>query len=97
MNLGPYAYVTLMMQPGEPTHLDVTFYASDLRVRSSVINERRPYLSITSPDAKVAVSTTGGGPVTDADLATAREIFNAAAQYLADCERFHAEHDHTAA
>ncbi len=37
------------------------------------------------------ISTTGAGPVTDADLATAREIFTAAARYLADCEQLHAE------
>ncbi|MEU6713752.1 hypothetical protein ABZ897_19930 [Nonomuraea sp. NPDC046802] len=97
MNDGPYTYITLSMQPDEPTHVDVSFYTSGLQARSSVINERRPSLSIISRDAKVAVSTTGGGPVTNADLAIAREIFTAAAQYLADCERLHAEHDQTAA
>lgn len=91
MNPVPYTYITLSMQPDEPTQLNVTLYSSHLQARSSVINEHRPYLSITSRDAKVAVSTTGGGPVTDADLATAREIFTAAAQYLADCERLHAD------
>ncbi|MFF4623675.1 hypothetical protein [Nonomuraea jabiensis] len=35
----------------------------------------------------MTVSTSG--PVTDNDLTVAREIFNAAARYLADCERLH--------
>ncbi|MBE3012292.1 hypothetical protein IL992_24315 [Microbispora sp. NEAU-D428] len=40
----------------------------------------------------MTVSTTGAGPVSAEDLDIAREIFNAAARYLADCERLHAEH-----
>ncbi|WP_405142807.1 hypothetical protein OG589_35995 [Sphaerisporangium sp. NBC_01403] len=36
-------------------------------------------------------TTTGGGPVTEQDVTLARAIFNAAALYLADCERLRAE------
>ncbi|MBE1589178.1 hypothetical protein ACFPOI_35280 [Nonomuraea angiospora] len=91
MSLGPYTYVTLSIAHPQSPRLNVSFHTSDLRVRSSVIDERRPYLAFTTSEADVSVSTTGGGPVTDADLTLAREIYNAAAHYLADCERLHGQ------
>ena len=51
----------------------------------------RPYLAFSTPEADISVSTTGGGPITDADLTLAGEIYSAAAHYLADCERLHTE------
>ncbi|MFI7152596.1 hypothetical protein ACIBO2_47405 [Nonomuraea sp. NPDC050022] len=71
--------------------LIVSFHTSEVQVAARVIDERRPYLAFSTSEADVSVSTTGGGPVTDADLALAREIYSAAARYLADCERLHAE------
>ncbi|MER6943878.1 hypothetical protein ABT294_07635 [Nonomuraea sp. NPDC000554] len=89
-NLGPYTYVTLSMGPDEAPHLGVSFYTPRLRVSSGLLfSNPRPFLEFTSQEAHVRISTTGAGAVTDADLATAREIFNAAARYLADCERLH--------
>ncbi|MEV1248573.1 hypothetical protein [Nonomuraea sp. NPDC049750] len=75
--------------------LIVSFHTSEVRVAARVIDERRPYLAFSTSEADVSVSTTGGGPVTDADLALAREIYSAAARYLADCERLHAEQSAT--
>lgn len=92
MNLGPYTYVTLSLAPEEPSHLNVAFHTGDIRVRARVIDERRPYLGFSTPEADVSISTTGSGPVTSKDLAAAREIHQAAAQYLADCERLHRRH-----
>ena len=51
----------------------------------------RPFLHLSSPEAQVVISTTGGGPVTDQDVTLARQIADAATRYLADCERIHAE------
>ncbi|MFI7146985.1 hypothetical protein ACIBO2_18870 [Nonomuraea sp. NPDC050022] len=88
-NLGPYTYITLSMEPGSTPRLHISFHTADLNIRAGMLDSPRPYLEIASREANVSVSTTGAGPVTDADLNTAREIFNAAARYLADCERLH--------
>ncbi|MFI6502022.1 hypothetical protein [Nonomuraea typhae] len=87
IDLAPYTYVTLSMTPEDRPALDVSFYSAELWVRGGVIEERRPYLAISTREANVSVSTSG--PVTDADLETARKLAARAALYLADCERLH--------
>ncbi|MEV0353133.1 hypothetical protein AB0H88_45890 [Nonomuraea sp. NPDC050680] len=95
MSLGPYTYVTLSMTQAQTPRLIVSFHTSEVGVRAHVIDERRPYLAFSTPEADVSVSTTGGGPVTNADLILARDIYSAAARYLADCERLHIEQSAT--
>ncbi|MEU0570307.1 hypothetical protein ABZ297_33655 [Nonomuraea sp. NPDC005983] len=96
MNLGPYTYVTLSLRPESTPHVGVSFHTPDLKVRSGLLlSSPRPYLEFNSHEADVHISTTGAGPVTDTDLATAREIFTAAARYLAECEQLHAEQSAT--
>ncbi|MBB6346787.1 hypothetical protein FHU36_003296 [Nonomuraea muscovyensis] len=95
MSLGPYTYVTLSMPRGDDPRLTVSFHTGAVRVHTSVIDERRPYLSLSTPEANVSVSTTGDGPITDADLSLARDIYAAAAQYLADCEHLHTQQQAT--
>ncbi|HUR01088.1 MAG TPA: hypothetical protein VM347_00970 [Nonomuraea sp.] len=95
MSLGPYTYVTLSVTQAQSARLNVSFHTSEVQVAARVIDERRPYLAFSTSEADVSVSTTGGGPVIDADLALAREIYSAAAHYLADCERLHAEQSAT--
>ncbi|GGO62587.1 hypothetical protein [Nonomuraea cavernae] len=90
-DLDPYTYVTLSMRPGSAPRLGVSFHTAELRVRAGMLDTPRPFLEFCSGEAEVSISTTGGGPVCDSDVATAREIFNAAARYLADCERLHIE------
>ncbi|MCC5580673.1 hypothetical protein IMZ11_34150 [Microtetraspora sp. AC03309] len=46
---------------------------------------------MSSREADISISTSAGGPVTAADLDIARQIFTAAARYLADCEHQHAQ------
>ncbi|MGW2155613.1 hypothetical protein [Nonomuraea sp. NPDC001699] len=87
--LRPYTYVTLSVEPNATPRLSVAFHTADLHVRTGVLRKSRPYLEISSTEANVSISTTGAGHVTDEDLRVAREIFNAAARYLADCERLH--------
>ncbi|MGI5485658.1 hypothetical protein [Microtetraspora malaysiensis] len=91
MTRDPYTYVMMSIDPGAPAYLAVSFHTPDLRVGASVLVSGRPYLSIRSRDADITVSTSGAGPVTTADVEIARQIFNAAARYLADCERLHDE------
>ncbi|WP_113699064.1 hypothetical protein [Nonomuraea lactucae] len=93
--LGPYTHLTLSMTQDERPRLTVSFHTGEVRIRAHVLDERRPYLAFGTPEADVSISTTGAGPVTDADLTTAREIFNAAARYLADCERLHTQQSAT--
>ncbi|WP_433436283.1 hypothetical protein [Nonomuraea sp. CA-141351] len=96
MSSEPYTYVTLSMSRDSTPHLGISFHTPELRVRSGLLrSDVRPYLSLSSSEADVHVSTTAAGPVTDADLDTARDIFNAAARYLAECERLHAEQSAT--
>ncbi|MFI9835523.1 hypothetical protein ACIHFD_00710 [Nonomuraea sp. NPDC051941] len=88
----PYTYVTLSMRPDSDPHVGVSFHTPRLQIRAGLLmGTPRPYLEFASHEADVHISTTGAGPVTDADLDIAREIFNAAARYLADCELLHAE------
>ncbi|MEU5867125.1 hypothetical protein ABZ815_38540 [Nonomuraea sp. NPDC047529] len=88
----PYTYVTLSMDTDSAPHVGVSFHTSRLKARAGLLlSNPRPYLDFASPEANVHISTTGAGPVTDADLSTAREIFTAAARYLADCEQLHSE------
>ncbi|AQZ67237.1 unnamed protein product [[Actinomadura] parvosata subsp. kistnae] len=88
----PYTYVTLSLQPDSAPHVGVSFHTSRLKVRAGLLlSSPRPYLDFASCEANVHISTTGAGQVTEDDLTLARDIFNAAARYLADCEQLHAE------
>lgn len=87
----PYTYVTMSIRPERSPHVGISFSTPHLRVHASLIGDGRPLLYLCSHEADVSISTTGAGQVTSADLALAREIFNAAARYLADCERLHDE------
>ena len=89
---GPYTHVSMSIDLGQRPRIGVSFYASITRARARLLESGRPYLVLESDEADVMVSTTGAGPVTAEDLDIARQIFNAAARYLADCERLHADH-----
>ncbi|WP_066939760.1 hypothetical protein [Microtetraspora fusca] len=91
MEHAPYTYVSMSIDPGEPPRISVSFYTPDLRARASVLHGERPMLSVSSREADISISTSGAGPVTTTDVDIARQIFNAAARYLADCERLHDE------
>ncbi|MFI7440348.1 hypothetical protein [Nonomuraea indica] len=89
--LDPYTYVTLSLGSTRTPRLGVSFHTGEVDVRARVIDGHCPYLAFSTSEANVSISTTGGGSVTDPDLTLARAIFNAAARYLADCERLHTE------
>ncbi|MCG5219610.1 hypothetical protein [Streptosporangium sp. KLBMP 9127] len=83
----PYTYVTVSLRPDKAPRVGVSFNTHDVRVCTLTTGGTRPYLDLTTREANVSISTSGAGPVTDQDVTLAREIFNAAARYLADCER----------
>ncbi|TDD24590.1 hypothetical protein [Nonomuraea diastatica] len=89
MTLSPYIYVTVSMRPDQRSRISVAFNSAQLRARAWLGDSGKPCFDLDTSDASVTVSTVG--PVTDDDLAVAREIFNAAARYLAGCERLHSE------
>jgi hypothetical protein len=97
MSSGPYTYVTLSMHPGKTPRVGVSFHTPAIWVRSGVLEDQRPYLDLVTDEANVSISSTGAGSVTDADVNTAREIFNAATHYLTECERLHTEQSTTKA
>lgn len=87
MKLSPYSTITLTLREDGGTRVDLSFHTT-VRARALIVKvDDRPFLSLESEEAQISVSTCGGGLVTDKDVAVAREIFNAAARYLADCER----------
>lgn len=92
MSRDPYTYVTVSIDSDEAPRVGVSFYTPGLRVTSGVLDSGRPFLDIRSKTADVSISTTGAGAVTSTDLEIARQLFNAAASYLADCERLHHQH-----
>lgn len=91
MTLGPYTYVTIALPAGESPRIGVTFHTADLRVSTYLVDSGRPYLDLCSDEARISISSSGSDRVTDADVALARELHQAAARYLADCERLHAQ------
>lgn len=90
MSERPYTYVTVTLEPDCDPRVSVSYQTGELRIRASVLDAKRPYLSIEAARGVVSISTTGAGPVTDQDITVARELFHAAARYLADCERLRA-------
>ncbi|MEV7011151.1 hypothetical protein [Streptosporangium sp. NPDC051022] len=85
----PYTYVTASIHNGD-TRLDVSFHTAELSVMAMTVQGIRPYLCFGSAEGQLSISTTGGGPVTSADLDLAREIATAANRYRDECERLYA-------
>jgi len=86
----PYTRAVVTLDE-DGTRLDTSFRTPYLSVRALGAENGRPFLSLSSREAQVVISTTGGGPVTERDVILARQIAEASARYLADCERLHTE------
>ncbi|WP_219460221.1 hypothetical protein [Nonomuraea rhizosphaerae] len=89
MSREPYTHVNMCLRPGTAPYVGLSLYTSRVHLYNLLV-EGRPVLDLTSADAVVSISTTGAGPVTDQDLRFARQLHQATARYLADCERLHA-------
>jgi hypothetical protein len=86
----PYTHVSASIDEGQVS-VSLSICTPRLDVHCMTTREgSRPFLCLSTPEARVSVSTTGAGPVTAGDVALARKIFAAAARYLAECERLHA-------
>ncbi len=86
----PYTRAVVTLDE-DGTRLDTSFRTPYLSVTVLGTDGGRPFLTLSSREAQVVISTTGGGPVTERDVMLARQIANAAAHYLADCERLHTD------
>ncbi|GLW07895.1 hypothetical protein Misp01_30250 [Microtetraspora sp. NBRC 13810] len=84
----PYTLATASIDE-EGTRLSISFNTPDLSVTVLNADHERPFLNLANRQACVSITTTGAGPVTAQDLTLARELFNAAARYLSECERLH--------
>ncbi|MEU8394931.1 hypothetical protein AB0C28_07075 [Nonomuraea sp. NPDC048892] len=75
-----YTYI----ETGDDQAVAVSFYDARVRAWTGVVQPEygRPYLHIGTSLAEVTISTTGGGPVTPADVEAARRIARAAATYM---------------
>ncbi|MFF3440824.1 hypothetical protein [Streptosporangium sp. NPDC002721] len=86
----PYTRAAVTLDD-DGTRLDTSFRTPHLSVTVLGTDGGRPFLHLSSREAQVVISTTGGGPVTERDVTLARQIADAAARYLADCERLHTD------
>ncbi|WP_326819685.1 hypothetical protein [Streptosporangium sp. NBC_01756] len=86
----PYTRAVVTLDE-DGTRLDTSFRTPYLSVTVLGADDGRPFLHLSSREAQVVITTTGGGPVTGRDVTLARQIAEAAARYLADCERLHTE------
>ncbi|MEU0479356.1 hypothetical protein ABZ260_09260 [Streptosporangium sp. NPDC006013] len=86
----PYTRAVVTLDE-DGTRLDTSFRTPYLSVTVLGAKGGRPFLHLSSREAQVIISTTGGGPVTERDVTLARQITEAAARYLADRERLHTE------
>jgi hypothetical protein len=85
----PYTHLRASIDDGT-TCLDVSFYTPELAITVFCVDQQRACLDISSREGQVSISSTGGGPVTEADICLARELAHAAARYLSECERLYA-------
>jgi hypothetical protein len=76
----PYTYIATSNKGG--CSYGVSFYDARMRASAGVVAEEfRPYLFLGTRNVEVTVSTTGGGPVSLADVETAERILRAAKRY----------------
>ncbi|MFI6455857.1 hypothetical protein ACIBF6_30355 [Streptosporangium amethystogenes] len=86
----PYTRASISLD-ADGTRLDISFRTPDLSVMALGAESGRPFLNLSTAQAQVVISTTGGGPVTERDMTLARQLADATARYLADCERLYTE------
>ncbi|MFG1879368.1 hypothetical protein ACGFIV_31470 [Sphaerisporangium sp. NPDC049003] len=92
-----YTYTTIALEPGTAPRVSVSVYP-DERARVSYfppVIDTRAFLSVQHGDTGVFIGLTSDTVVSDTHVRFARELFESAARFLADCERLRDEHaDH---
>ncbi|MEV4582005.1 hypothetical protein AB0K16_53110 [Nonomuraea jabiensis] len=88
-----YSYTVIRVQPDQETHIGVSIYPDALaEVKYFPAKQNsHAFISITHGVADVTIGTTNTTEVTDEHVTFARQLLDAAAAFLTDCERLHAE------
>ena len=84
-----YSYTTIAMVPGETPRVGVSIYP-DENVSVAYYpapTTSAPFIAIDFADSRVHLGVTSDTTVTDVHVQFARDLFNAAAAFLANCER----------
>ncbi|WP_214415593.1 hypothetical protein [Sphaerisporangium fuscum] len=89
-----YSYTTITMVPGESPRVGMHLYPDETATVRYFPPRDTPaaFIGIDFADSQVNIGLTRDTSVTDAQVKFARELFNAAAAFLADCERLRDEH-----
>ncbi|MEU9887072.1 hypothetical protein [Sphaerisporangium sp. NPDC051011] len=89
-----YTYTTISMHPGNPAHVGVNIYPDQhASVRHYPVgDDARVFMSIDFDHTSVSIGTASDTTVTDTHVKFARDLFEAAARFLADCERLRDQH-----
>ncbi|MBB5776772.1 hypothetical protein [Nonomuraea jabiensis] len=92
MNTG-YSYTVIRVQPDVETHIGVSIYPDALaEVKYFPAKDNsHAFINITHGVADVTIGTTNNAEITNEHITFARQLLDAAAAFLADCERLHAE------
>ncbi|MEV6979916.1 hypothetical protein AB0M95_01430 [Sphaerisporangium sp. NPDC051017] len=89
-----YTYTTISMHPGKPPRVGVNIYPDDQGTVSyyPADGSARAFLAVDYAGAWVHIGTTSETTVTDTHVKFARDLLEAAARFLADCERLRDQH-----
>ncbi|MFI7440796.1 hypothetical protein [Nonomuraea indica] len=87
-----YSYTTISIDTGEEPRITVALHPdASARVAYYPTNSSRPFIDIEHAGARVIIGTGPDAKVTEQHVTFARHLLDAAAAFLADCERLHAE------
>jgi hypothetical protein len=88
-----YSYTTIISGRDAPPSVDVMFYLDDTAwIRVPGVGKERCHLHVRHRDATVTIAPVEPDHVTTTDIDVARQLAEATATYLAECERLHAVH-----
>ncbi|MDH2429774.1 hypothetical protein [Sphaerisporangium sp. TRM90804] len=89
-----YSYTSISMRPGQSPVIAMSFYPDEYARAQyyPATDDAHAFVSVDHGDARVSIGTTSKTKVTDAHVRFARDLFDAAARFLADCERLRDEH-----
>ncbi|MEW9549712.1 hypothetical protein [Nonomuraea sp. NPDC050783] len=88
-----YSYTVLSIRPGEEPRIDVSVYPdSSAQVTYHSIGDGfHASINIAFAATRLSIATTRDAEATAERVAFARQLSEAAAAFLADCERLHAD------
>ncbi|WP_214411389.1 hypothetical protein [Sphaerisporangium fuscum] len=88
-----YSYTTIRMEPGESPRVGVSIYPDETAMVRYFPSRDTPaaFIGIDFADSQISIGLTRDTTVTDVQVKFARELVDAAAAFLAGCERLRDE------